>query len=184
MWEPLILPFEGKTPQIHDSAFIAPGAKIIGDVEIGPEASVWYNCVLRGDINRILIGAGSNLQDGTIVHVEGPRTDFAGLPTTVGERALVGHAAILHGCRVAADAFVGMASIVMDDCEIGRGAMLAAGAMLTPGKRVPRREVWAGRPARKMRDIGDAEALEMAQQTLHYVENAVRHRKAITLSTI
>lgn len=177
--DPLILPFGGKTPRISSSAFIAPGAQIIGDVEIGPDASVWYNCVLRGDINRIEIGAGSNLQDGTIVHVEGPRPDFAGLPTIVGERVLVGHGAILHGCRIAPGAFVGMGSVVMDDCQLGEEAMLAAGAMLTPGKSVPARQVWAGRPARMMREIGDGEAAAMAQQTLHYVENAARHRAAL-----
>ena len=174
-----IVPFGGKTPRIHDSAFVAPGACIIGDVEIGPDASVWYNCVLRGDINRIVVGARSNLQDGTIVHVEGPRPDAEGLPTIVGEEVLVGHMAILHGCVLEDRAFVGMGSIVMDACRVGAGAMLAAGAMLTPGKHIPEGQLWTGRPAAFRRDLADEERAAMAEQTQHYVDNAWRHRQAL-----
>lgn len=174
-----ILPFGSKTPRIHETAFVAPGARIVGDVEIGPEASVWYNCVLRGDINRIVVGARSNLQDGTIVHVEGPRPDFPGLPTIIGEDVLVGHMAILHGCIVETRAFVGMGAIVMDGSHLEPGAMLAAGAMLTPGKRIPGGKLWAGRPARHLRDLSAEEQAGMAAQTRHYVDNAVRHREAL-----
>jgi carbonic anhydrase/acetyltransferase-like protein (isoleucine patch superfamily) len=176
---PTILPFGGKTPQVHESAFVAPGARVIGDVEIGPEASIWYNCVLRGDINRIVIGAGSNLQDGTIVHVEGPRPGSDGLPAIVGENVLVGHMAVLHGCILEDGAFVGLGAIAMDDCRVEGGAMLAAGAMLTPGKVVPAGELWAGRPARPMRALSPAEIDAMRAQSLHYVENARRHRAAV-----
>lgn len=174
-----IVPFGGKAPQIHDSAFVAPGARIIGDVEIGPDASVWYNCVLRGDINRIVIGARSNLQDGTIVHVEGPRPNAAGLPTIIGEDVLVGHMAILHGCVLEDRAFVGMGAIVMDACGMESGAMLAAGAMLTPGKRVPKGQIWAGRPAAFLRELTAGELAGMEDQTRHYVDNARRHEQAL-----
>lgn len=177
-----ILPFGGKTPRIHASAFVAPGARIIGDVEIGADASVWYNCVLRGDINRIVIGARSNLQDGTIVHVEGPRPDAEGLPTIVGEDVLVGHMAILHGCVIEDRAFVGMGAIVMDDCKLGVGAMLAAGAMLTPGKSVPEAQLWTGRPAVFRRDLTVHERDTMTKQTLHYVDNARRHAEALRVA--
>nr|WP_166179941.1 gamma carbonic anhydrase family protein [Altererythrobacter segetis] len=177
-----ILPFDGKTPRIHASAFVAPGARIIGDVEIGPDASVWYNCVLRGDINRIVIGARSNLQDGTIVHVEGPRPGGAGLPTIVGKDVLVGHMAILHGCAVEDDAFVGMGAIVMDDCRIGVGAMLAAGAMLTPGKHIPEAQLWTGRPATFRRNLTAHERGTMATQARHYVDNARRHVEALRVA--
>jgi carbonic anhydrase/acetyltransferase-like protein (isoleucine patch superfamily) len=177
---PTILPFGGKTPRIHDSAFIAPGARIIGDVEIGLDASVWYNCVLRGDINRIVVGARSNLQDGTIVHVEGPGPDGAeGLPTIIGEDVLVGHMAILHGCVLQDRSFVGMGAIVMDACQLKAGAMLAAGAMLTPGKHIPEGQLWTGRPAAFRRDLSDEERAAMAVQTQHYVDNAWRHRQAL-----
>lgn len=175
-----IVPFGGKTPRIHDSAFVAPGACIIGDVEIGPDASVWYNCVLRGDINRIVIAARSNLQDGTIVHVEGPRPGAAeGLPTVVGEDVLVGHMAILHGCVVEDRAFIGMGAIVMDGCHLDDGAMLAAGAMLTPGKCIPAGQLWSGRPAAFMRDLRAEERAGMVEQSRHYVDNARRHREAL-----
>src|SRR5690606_20952846 len=177
--QPTILSFGGKAPRIHDSAFIAPGARIVGDVEIGPDASIWYNCVLRGDINRIVVGARSNLQDGTIVHVEGPRTHAEGLPTIVGEDVLVGHAAILHGCVLEDHAFVGMGAIVMDSCRVETGAMLAAGAMLTPGRRIPQGKIWAGRPAALLRDLAAEERAAMAEQAQHYVDNARRHRQAL-----
>jgi carbonic anhydrase/acetyltransferase-like protein (isoleucine patch superfamily) len=180
--EATILAFGGKAPRVHDSAFVAPGARIIGDVEIGPDASIWYNCVLRGDINRIVIGARSNLQDGTIVHVEGPRPGTEGLPTLVGEDVLVGHMAILHGCVVEDRVFVGMGAIVMDECRIGVAAMLAAGAMLTPGKTIPEAQLWTGRPAAFRRDLSRQERDAMAKQTLHYVENARRHAEALRAS--
>src|SRR5690606_20674812 len=111
-----ILPFEGKVPRIHETAFVAPGARIIGDVTIGPEASVWYNCVLRGDIHRIEVGARSNVQDGSVFHVEGPRPDTDGCPTIVGEDCVIGHMAVVHGCTLEDRAFVGMGAVAMDDC--------------------------------------------------------------------
>jgi carbonic anhydrase/acetyltransferase-like protein (isoleucine patch superfamily) len=177
--EATIVAFAGKVPRIADSAFVAPGVRIVGDVEIGPEASIWYNCVLRGDINRISIGARANLQDGTIVHVEGPRPGFAGLPTIVGDDVLVGHMAILHGCVVEERAFVGMGAIVMDRCRLHPEAMLAAGAMLTPGKSIPERQLWVGRPAAFGRELSEAERAAMREQTQHYVENARRHASAL-----
>ena len=173
MTGPTIAPYEGKTPRIHESAFVAPGACLIGDVEIGPGASVWYNCVLRADLNRIVVGARSNVQDGTIIHVE------PDLPTLIGEDALIGHMAILHACTVEDRAFVGMGSIAMDGSRIGAGAMLAAGALLGPGKAIPGRELWAGRPARLMRAIGDEELERMSRQTALYCDLGRRHRKSL-----
>ena len=166
---PTIAPYAGKSPRIHATAFVAPGACLIGDVEIGPGASIWYNCVLRADLNRIVVGARSNVQDGTVIHVE------PDLPTLIGEDALVGHMAILHACTLADRAFVGMGAIALDGARIGSGAMLAAGALLGPGKAVPARELWAGRPARLMRAIGDDELARMASQTALYCELSRRH---------
>jgi carbonic anhydrase/acetyltransferase-like protein (isoleucine patch superfamily) len=130
---------------------------------------VWYNCVLRADLNRIVVGARSNVQDGTVIHVE-PH-----LPTLIGEDVLVGHMALLHACTVEDGAFVGMGSIAMDGSRIEAGAMLAAGALLGPGKLVPTRELWAGRPARPMRAIGDDEFAGMERQTALYCELARSH---------
>lgn len=173
MTGPTIAPYEGKIPRIHETAFVAPGACLIGAVEIGPGASVWYNCVLRADLNRIVVGARSNVQDGTVIHVE-PH-----LPTLIGEDVLVGHMALLHACTVEDRAFVGMGSIAMDGTRVGTGAMLAAGALLAPGKAVPPRELWAGRPARPMRRIEAEELAAMGRQTALYRELAERHARSL-----
>jgi carbonic anhydrase/acetyltransferase-like protein (isoleucine patch superfamily) len=170
-----ILPFEGVIPRIHETAFIAPGARIIGDVTIGAEASVWYNCVLRGDIHRIEVGARSNVQDNSVFHVEGPRPDTDGCPTIVGEDCVIGHAAVVHGATLEDRAFVGMGAVVMDDCRIGEGGMLGAGALLSPGKAIPPREIWVGRPARFLRRQDEAQVEKIRFQTERYCALARRH---------
>lgn len=175
-----ILAIHGKTPRIHDSAFIAPGCRIIGDVEIGPDASVWYNCVLRGDVTRIVIGARSNIQDGTVIHCDperpGLQPDYS---TLIGEDVLVGHMAMIHGCTIEDRGFVGLSATVMNGCVIEGDAMLAAGAMLTSGKRIGARQLWAGSPAKFVRDLNDAAIAEMRMGVAHYVENARHHTAAI-----
>jgi carbonic anhydrase/acetyltransferase-like protein (isoleucine patch superfamily) len=183
MTGPIILPFEGKWPRIHDSAFIAAGAIIIGDVEIGAEASVWYNCVVRADIHHIRIGARSNIQDGTIVHCDSPKPHSpAGHPTIIGEDVLIGHLAVVHGCILHDRAFVGMGCIVMDGCVVESDAMLAAGAMLTPGKCVPGGQLWQGRPAKFMRDLSEVEIERQKVGVANYVINARNHRTAAALA--
>ncbi len=173
-----IRPFRGKVPAIHETAFIASGAQIIGDVTICDGASIWYNCVLRGDLAPIVIGARSNVQDGTVIHVEGPRKGQQGkvLPTIIGADALVGHMALLHGCTIADGGFVGMGSIVMDGAVVGEQAMLAAGALLPPGKAIPAGELWTGRPACLARLLREEEKAGMAAQCAHYLEMAEDHR--------
>jgi gamma-carbonic anhydrase len=170
-----IITLHGKTPRIHETAFIAPGCRIIGDVEIGEGASIWFNCVIRADVNLIRIGARSNIQDGTVIHCDAA----PGFPTLIGEDALVGHMAMLHGCTIADRGFVGLGSIVMDGCVIESDAMLAAGAMLTPGKRIETRQMWGGRPARFMREIDDVQKAGMQIGVAHYVRNAQAHKAAI-----
>jgi len=176
------LTFEGATPRIDPAAFVAPGARLIGDVELGPEASVWYNCVLRGDMNRIRIGARSNVQDGTVIHVDPhrPGGPDQGYPALIGEEVLIGHMAMVHGCILHDRAFVGLGAIVMDGCTIESEAMLAAGAMLTPGKRIPSGQLWAGRPARYVRDLRAEDLAGMRLGVAHYVELASRHRAALS----
>lgn len=174
-----IIPLHGKTPRIHDSAFIAPGCRIIGDVEIGPDASIWYNCVIRADVNRIVIGARTNIQDGSVVHCDSPKPGHPeGYPTIIGEDVLIGHMAMVHGCVLEDRAFVGLGAIVMDGCSIGSDAMLAAGAMLTPGKAMPSGQLWTGRPAKYLRDLPEPAIAEMRAGVAHYVENARHHAKA------
>jgi carbonic anhydrase/acetyltransferase-like protein (isoleucine patch superfamily) len=174
--------FAGKTPLIDPAAFVAPGARLIGDVELGPEASVWYNCVLRGDMNRIRIGARTNIQDGSVIHVDPPRPGGPpeGFPCLIGAEVLIGHMAMVHGCTLLDRAFVGLGSIVMDGCVIEGDAMLAAGAMLTPGKRIPSGQLWAGRPAKYVRDLSEADIAGMAMGVAHYVALAKRHAAALS----
>ena len=175
-----IAPFEGNYPRIHSSAFIAPGCRIIGNVEIGADASIWYNCVLRGDINRIIIGARSNVQDGTVIHCDSPKPKRPeGFPTIIGEDVLIGHMAMIHGCILEDRAFVGLGSIVMDGCRIESDAMLAAGALLSPGKVITSRQMWMGRPAAYARDLTDEALADMQAGVRGYVERGRQHRAAL-----
>jgi carbonic anhydrase/acetyltransferase-like protein (isoleucine patch superfamily) len=178
--EATIIAWHGKTPRIHDSAFIAPGCRIIGDVEIGPDVSIWYNCVVRGDTNRIVIGARTNIQDGTVVHADSPKPgNPEGFPTLIGEDVLIGHMAMVHGCVLEDRSFVGLGSIVMDGCHIASDGMLAAGAMLTPGKRIGPRELWVGRPAAHARDLSDEAIRGNLAGVAWYVENGRNHAAAV-----
>ncbi len=166
--------FGDATPHIHPSAFIAPGARIIGDVSIGADSSIWYNCVLRGDVERISIGARSNVQDGSVVHVTRKRHG-----TEIGDDVLIGHMAMVHGCVIESHGFIGLGAIIMDACVVEEGGMLAAGAMLTPGKRIGRDELWAGRPARLLRMLTPEEIIRNRAGVASYVELAQQHRASL-----
>jgi gamma-carbonic anhydrase len=174
-----IITLHGNTPKIHPSAFVAPGCRLIGDVEIGEGASIWYNCVLRGDVNAIRIGARSNVQDGTVIHCDSDKGGMKGWPTIIEDDALVGHMAMLHGCTVRTNALVGLGSIVMDGCVIEAGGMLAAGGMLTPGKIIEAGQMWGGRPARFMRDLDENWAMANRLGVAHYIQNGQAHKAAI-----
>ena len=152
----IILSHKGVMPRIDGSAFVAPGASIVGDVEIGPGSSVWFGCVLRGDVNIIRIGRDSNVQDGTVIHVSGP-----GNGTHIGDGVTVAHSVLLHDCRLEDGCFIGMQACVMDGAVVEAGAMVAAGALVTLGKRVPAGELWSGRPAKKLRELTEAESAEI-----------------------
>lgn len=175
----VLISFEGHAPSVHESAFIAPGCRLIGDVEIGAQSSIWYNCVLRGDVNRIRIGMRSNVQDGSVIHVDSPKAGGAGLATIIGDEVLIGHMVMLHGSILHDRAFVGLGSIVMDGCTIEEDAMLAAGSMLTPGKVMRAGELWMGRPARKLRDLTAEEIAANQRGVAHYVMLAAAHMAAL-----
>lgn len=163
-------PYKGIFPNISSRVWLAPGAQIIGDVEIGEDAGIWYNCVIRGDVNNIKIGARTNIQDGTVIHVS---STLQG--TYIGADVTVGHMALLHACTIEDAAFIGMQACVMDGAYVESGAMVAAGALVTPGKRVPGGQLWAGAPARFMRDLTAEEKAYIPYSAKHYVELAARY---------
>lgn len=162
--------FNGIWPKLGADVFIAPGARIIGDVEIGDNSSIWFNCVLRGDVNIIRVGTGTNIQDDTVVHVEG-----GGAATLIGDQVLIGHSAMVHGTIIEDRGFVGLGAVTMDGCHIESEAMIAAGALLSPGKRAGYRELWVGRPARKIRDLDDAAIAGMREGTENYRKLAYQY---------
>ena len=167
----LIVPVKGFTPKVESSAFIAPNATLIGDVEIGAKASIWFGVILRGDGPGIRVGENSNLQDGTVVHVAA-----RGLMCTVGNNVTVGHLALLHACEVQDESFIGMNATVLDGAVVESGAMVAAGAVVTPRKVVRRGELWAGNPAHKLRDLTDKDYESYKRVVAGYVELAKAYR--------
>ncbi|AWK89482.1 gamma carbonic anhydrase family protein [Azospirillum thermophilum] len=169
----IIQPFKGVWPRIAEDAYVAPGAVVVGDVEIAAEASVWYGCVLRGDDHFIRVGPRSNIQDGTVIHVM-----LDAHPTIIGADVVVGHGVRMHGCTVEDGALVGIGAVVLDGAVIEGGAMLAAGAVLTPRKRIPAGQLWAGSPAKMMREVTAQEREFIAFDIRHYAGLARAHRDA------
>lgn len=145
---PVILPVKGIMPRIPESVFVAPNATIVGDVELGEECSIWFNAVVRGDVNSITIGNRVNIQDGACIHCTYEKTK-----TVLGNNVSVGHNAIVHGCTVADNVLIGMGAIVMDNVHIGSNTIIAAGAVVLEGTQVPAGCIFAGVPAKKVKDI-------------------------------
>ncbi|WP_158045750.1 gamma carbonic anhydrase family protein [Skermanella pratensis] len=168
----LIMPHHGKSPVIHESAFIADTAVVIGDVEIGEDSGIWFGCVVRGDVNVVRIGARTNIQDGVVIHVAS-----RGQGTYVGDDITIGHMALLHACTLESGCFVGMKACLMDGSYVETGGMVAAGALLTPGKRVRSGELWAGTPARFMRDVTPEEIAFFPRSARQYVDLAASYRR-------
>ncbi len=162
--------FGERAPRLHESVWVAPGAAIIGDVEIGRDSSVFYGSVLRGDVERIRIGERTNIQDQATLHVTEGR-----YPTLLGDEITVGHRAVVHGCRVADGALVGIGAVVLDGAEIGEEALVAAGAVVRPGQVVAARSLVAGVPARTIRALRAEELALQRERTLRYVETARSH---------
>lgn len=169
-----VLPFEGTYPNIHPDAWIAPTAVVVGDVEIGADSSVWYHCVLRGDTNIMRIGARTNIQDGSILHL-----NAGAEPLVIGDEVTVGHACIVHACTLKDRAFVGMGATVLDRAIIEQGGMLGAGGLLPPGKRIGPNELWMGNPAKLVRVMDAEERARFDRTASHYVTLAKRHRASL-----
>ncbi|HEU0208092.1 MAG TPA: gamma carbonic anhydrase family protein [Candidatus Udaeobacter sp.] len=160
-----------KHPTIHSSAWVVPGATVIGDVILEEESSVWYGAVLRGDINRIVIGPRSNVQDNAVVHVE---TDYQ---TTVGELVTVGHTAVVHACTIADEVLVGMGAIILDDVEVGARSIIGANALVTMGTKIPPGSLVLGSPAKIRRQLALDEQKDIARWAWSYVETAKQYRE-------
>lgn len=171
--QPLIIPYKGVLPRIHPTAYVAPSSSIIGDVNIGAGSGIWFNCVIRGDVEWVKIGERTNIQDGTVIHVT-----RNGHPTRIGSGITIGHGCILHACTLEDNCFIGMGSLVMDDAVVQSGAMLAAGSMLTPGKIVPKGQLWAGRPAKFFRELTKEESDFIAISAENYYKHVVEYIEA------
>jgi carbonic anhydrase/acetyltransferase-like protein (isoleucine patch superfamily) len=166
-----LYPFAGNTPAVHDSAFIAPTASIIGNAALAADASAFYGVSVRADTAAISVGAGSNLQDNVVLHAD------PGFPCTVGERVSVGHAAVVHGCTVEDDCLIGMGATVLNGAVIGAGSLVAAGAVVLEGTVVPPRSLVAGVPGKVRRELTDEEYDGVRANATRYVELARAHRE-------
>ena len=158
-------------PKIADDVFIAAGAVVIGDVTIGQGTNIWYNCTLRGDVDFIRIGENTNIQDNSVIHVA-----TGGNGTIIGDRVTVGHMALLHACHIGDDAFIGMKACVMDFAKIAKNSMVAGGALMTKGKETQERTLYAGAPAKKMRDLSDDDIKMIDWSWRNYCNLAHEHQ--------
>jgi carbonic anhydrase/acetyltransferase-like protein (isoleucine patch superfamily) len=160
-----------KGPTIHPTAWIVPGATVIGDVTLAEESSVWYGAVLRGDINRVVIGPRSNIQDNAVVHLD------TGYPTMVGELVTVGHSAIVHACKIDNEVLVGMGAIILDDVEVGARSIIGANALVTLGTKIPPGSLVLGSPGKIRRQLTLDEQNDIARWAWSYVESAKHYRE-------
>lgn len=161
--KPTILPYKNIYPKIAESAFIAPTANIIGDVTIGENTGIWFNVVIRGDVEPILIGDNTNIQDGTVIHVT-----RGGGKTIIGSNVTIGHKALIHAATLSDESFVGMGAIVMDGVVVEKHAWVAAGALVTNNKIVKSGEIWAGNPAKFLRKMTEAEIAYISKSAQNY----------------
>ncbi|WJW75603.1 gamma carbonic anhydrase family protein [Thiohalobacter sp. IOR34] len=170
--------FDGHTPRIDASAFVDETALVIGDVEIGADSSLWPMVVARGDIHRIRIGARSNIQDGSVIHVTHDSDHVpGGHPVVIGDGVTVGHQVTLHGCTIEDDCLIGMGSLVLDGARIERGTLLGAGSLVSPGKVLEGGYLWLGRPAKRIRPLTAEERGYLGYSADHYVRLKERHRR-------
>lgn len=175
-----VKPYLGIMPTIADDVFIADTAAVIGDVHIGAGSSVWYSAVIRGDAGSIIrIGERVNVQDGTVIHINGPRWDGSpDMPTIIGDEITIGHSALIHACTLQSRCFIGMRSVILDGAVVETGAMVAAGAVVSPGKVVKSGELWAGIPAKPLRALRQDELDYWPESVATYCELAANHIKS------
>jgi carbonic anhydrase/acetyltransferase-like protein (isoleucine patch superfamily) len=171
-----LLPHGDTSPKVASSAWVAPGAYVIGDVSLGEESSVWYGAVLRGDTEPIRIGDRTNVQDGCILHAD------PGFPAIVGEGCVVGHNAVVHGCAIGDNSLVGMSATILNGAKIGEGSIVAAGAVVPEGREFPPRSLIVGVPAKRAGDVTDEQTADIERGASEYVERAAAHRASLSES--
>jgi len=172
-----LLPYDDKRPEVTESAWVAPGAHVIGAVYLGEESSVWYGAVLRGDTEAIRIGARTNIQDGCILHAD------PGYPTVVGEGCVVGHKAVVHGCEVGDGCLIGINATILNGAKIGEGSVVAAGAVVPAGREFPARSLIVGVPAKQIGEVTEEQTQDIARGVRSYIERAAAHREALGRSS-
>lgn len=161
-----LLPYGGKTPKLADGTLVTSGAQLIGDLVVGEQSSIWFNVVIRADVARIRIGARTNVQDNTTVHVS------EGVPCLIGDDVTIGHNAIVHACTVENLCLIGMGAIILDGAVIGEGSLVGAGALVTQGKKFPPRSLIIGSPAKAVRTLTDEELAGLRESAAHYITTA------------
>lgn len=168
-----IYAIDGVAPHIAATAWVADSAQVMGQVELGEGASVWFGAVVRGDTDRITIGAGSNIQDASVLHAD------AGQPLLVGERVTVGHQVVLHGCTIGDESLIGIGAVVLNGAKIGKNCLVGAGALVTEGKEFPDGSMILGSPAKAVRQLTPAQIEGLRQSARHYTDNARRFRDGL-----
>lgn len=168
----MLIEFQGHTPIVGKNVLLCEGAKIIGEVSIGDNASIWFNCVLRGDVNYIKIGKNTNIQDLTMIHVWHRESGIkdSGYPTIIGDNVTIGHSCVIHACNISDNCLIGMGSIIMDGAIIGRDCIVGAGSVVTKGKQFPPQSLILGNPAKFIRTLNEKEIAEIANSAIRYVE--------------
>lgn len=168
-----IYELDGRKPDIAESAWVADSAQVMGDVTLGEGASIWFGAIARGDSDRIVVGAGSNIQDGSVLHAD------ESMPLTVGERVTVGHQVMLHGCTIGDESLIGIGAIVLNGVKIGKNCLVGAGSLVTEGKEFPDGSMIIGSPAKVVRQLTPEQIEGLRKSAQHYVENARRFRQGL-----
>jgi carbonic anhydrase/acetyltransferase-like protein (isoleucine patch superfamily) len=164
---------DGVAPQLGTGAWVADSAQVIGNVQLGENASIWFGAVLRGDNETMTVGRNSNVQDLSMLHSD------PGSPLTIGENVTIGHQVMLHGCTIGDNSLIGIQAVVLNNAKIGRNSIVGAGSVVTEGKEFPDNSLIFGSPAKVMRTISDEDAARLRHGSEHYVENAVRYAKGL-----
>ena len=169
----MIYDFEKNVPEVHPESWVASNATIIGKVKLEKNSSIWFNAVLRGDIELITIGENSNIQDGSVLHTD------PGYPLTVGKGVTVGHMVMLHGCQISDDTLIGIGSIILNNAKIGKNCIIGAKALITENKVIPDNSLVIGSPGKVIREITEEEKKDIAENTKHYQDNWKKYSKSI-----